>query len=106
MGEFKKYFQTPVTRIEIHWRPWTYKDVQEGTQELRVPGFQVATAAEDLGSSMEENILKVFPWLHAENQGWRKINGGMSERKASGVQETTFTLKEPYTIWSLDTRTQ
>lgn len=61
-------FQTPFTRIRIHWStgPRTYENAQEATRELRTRGFQVATAREDPGSSMEENILRAFPWQQAD----------------------------------------
>ena len=61
-------FPTPFTRIQIHWStsPWTYKDTQEATWELRVWGFWVTTTREDPGSSLEENILKAFPWQQAD----------------------------------------
>lgn len=61
-------FQTPFTRIQIHWNtgPRTYEDAQQATRELKARGFQVTAMREDPGPSMEENILKAFPWQRAD----------------------------------------
>lgn len=57
-------FQTPFTKIRIHWDTGTetYKDVQEATAELRARGMEVARPKEDAGSRLEGDVRNVFHW--------------------------------------------
>lgn len=83
-------FQTPFTRIRIHWGtgPRTYEDAQEAARELRTRGLQVATAREDPGTSMEEIILKAFPWQQVDA-------GGGAPRMETRVRERLQEFRRP-----------
>lgn len=64
-------FQTPFTRIRIHWStgPRTYEDAQQAARELRARGMEVPDVREDPASNLEERILKAFPWQRAADGG-------------------------------------
>ncbi len=64
-------FQTPFTRIRIHWNtgPRTYEDAQAAALELKARGIPVNTARKELGSSMEERVLEAFPWQQTDAGG-------------------------------------
>lgn len=57
-------FQTPFTKIRIHWGTGTetYKDVHEATAELRARGIEVAKPKEDSGSRLEGDVRNAFHW--------------------------------------------
>lgn len=61
------HFQTPFTKIRIHWDTGTetYKDAQEAIAELRMRGIEVAKPKEDSGSRLEGNIRNTFQWQRA-----------------------------------------
>lgn len=64
-------FQTPFTRIRIHWStgPRTYEDAHQATRELRARGMEVPALREDSSSNLEERIRKAFPWQQAADGG-------------------------------------
>lgn len=79
-------FQTPFTRIRIHWStgPKTYEDARPAAAELRARGISVDSVREELGCSMEERILEAFPWQQAGAGGKA---GRMESRVRDRLQE-------------------
>lgn len=64
-------FQTPFTRIRIHWStgPRTYEDAHQAAQELRARGMEVSAARVDPAPNLEERIQKAFPWQRVASGG-------------------------------------
>jgi len=78
-------FQTPLTRIRIHWStgPQTYEDAHQAAQDLRARGIQVAAVREDPGPILEESIQKTFPWQRAGKQMETRVKERLQEFRRS-----------------------
>ncbi|XP_063322623.1 uncharacterized protein LOC134620391 [Pelmatolapia mariae] len=63
-------FQTPFTRIHIHWStgPRTYEDAEDAAKELRARGIEVAPTRANPGPSTEERVLNAFSWHGVETE--------------------------------------
>lgn len=79
-------FQSPFTRIRIHWStgPRTYEDAQAAALELKARGIPVNIAREESGPSMEERVLEAFSWQQTDAGG---TAGRMEARVRDKLQE-------------------
>ena len=79
-------FQTPLTRIRIHWSdgPRLYNSAQEAAKEMRKRGMDVQMREDDEGRTMEERIQVASRWQHV---GGPWAHGGLTQRARGRLQE-------------------
>lgn len=79
-------FQTPLTRIRIHWTdgPRLYNSAQEAAKEMRKRGMDVQMKEADEERTMEERIHAAWTWQHVGEPG---ACGGLTQRTRGRLQE-------------------
>ncbi|KAK7878792.1 hypothetical protein WMY93_030902 [Mugilogobius chulae] len=67
-------FQTPFTRIRIHWSdgPRTYADAEDAAEELRARGMVTSVSRAQPTATLEERIHTAFPWQQHGDPGGRE----------------------------------
>lgn len=78
-------FQTPLTRIRIHWPcPVTYGNPEAAAREIRSREYEVAIKATEQEDMLEKRIQEAFPWERIQTAAARRDT---SERVRERLQE-------------------
>lgn len=89
-------FQTPLTRIRIHWSdgPRIHNSAQEAAREMRKRGMEVQVKEHDEGHTLEERIRGASQWQRVGDPGMmsdltQRARGKLQEFRRSGEEENT-----------------
>lgn len=97
LQEKKIHFQTPLSRMRVHWPegPKVYNNVEEVVRDMRKRGMTTPdrrSYAADKGASLEERLQQALPWLRVGEK--RGGDGGTADSEESTGQDAADRARE------------